>query len=186
MTAAGKQHVSVHVTERDLPPWSRLPLYWMRQRWHQVVVDEDRYEPDNFKFFVKVVPEEGANFSHREVWLSDGIVYTRSLFGGKPGPKIKVRDLVRKPDAPTEEAHQRRKRRRATGEVRDFNLYPPMQSLFVQRAELVDRIKALELIFTRRPDWPELIQLRGLRETLHSLEERIVVAREEAEEDAAF
>lgn len=180
--------VVVKTTERDLPPWSKLPLYWMRQRWHQVLVDEDRYEPDNFKFFVKVLRyADDDHFSSREVWLSDGIVYSRSLFGGKPGPRIRVRDLVHREDAPTPEARiRRRARNRPTSEYRDFGQNPTMQALFVQRAEVVDEIRQHELTFTRLPDWPELAHLHVLREALHRLEEKIVVAREEAEEDAAF
>lgn len=182
------QAVVTKITERDLPPWTRLPLYWMRQRWHRVVVDEDRYEPDNFKFFVKVMRDEEADtWSHREVYLRDGITFTRSLFGGKLGPTIKVRDLVRKPDAPTPEARIRRKaRNRPISEYRDYNRYPTMQSLFVQRAEVVDEIRQVELRFTRFPDWDDLAHLGVLRQALSALEERIVVAREEAEEDAAF
>jgi hypothetical protein len=149
-----------------IPAGIRLGIRLLRER-------NDTVKLSSYKDGVAhITSVTGETLTFREVYLKNGVPYMRELRNGTPQAEFKISS--KKDEKPPEKPKvHRHKRRPRTAEVQVIERNPTLSSLFVERAEIQEMLKAADYEFTRNPSFAVLKKMEGWREDLCSVEKDI-------------
>lgn len=119
-----------------------------------------------------VVSALGDTNLYREVYLKNGVPYSREIRDGIPRAEFRItsKNDEKPPEKPKVHRHKRRPR---TAEVQVIERSPTLSSLFMERAEIQEMLKGADYEFTRNPSFTILKKMEGWREDLSSVEKDI-------------
>lgn len=140
-------------------------------------VNITHWDPMTYALGVEIFRDEDVlNPNRYEVIKRNGVFYRRERkAGGTLWPVYKERHKQIAPEAARSRAAIRRPRHPA-GEVREDNLSIHTHSIFAERAEVKDDLKAEELKWERNPTIQGVMAMKVLRDRLGQVEMRIVAA----------
>lgn len=178
--------------EYRLPPWARGALISMRKRWHKVVVVSFDTSASSRTMKVRVQRDDANSpFHDRVVWNERGTAMHHGYDeAGKSGPPLKVAELNRSSDQlrsdrmPMKATSVRRmaQARERSKDTTQVERPLKVQSLLVERVEIMETLKPLDFVFVRDPTKAKLDEIRELRAQLDGIDEILVDLHEETEE----
>lgn len=165
----------------ELSPELRSAVRTMRKQFHRVELvlhDASRNECR-----VKVWrDEESKNPNRYLVYDNDGEMFRRYM-DEDWRPHISSGFPVDPPPTPATEPRKPsprpRRQKRAPAEVRHSNLPENITQLFIRRAEVMDELRATELIFTKEPNSLDALIMETTRAILTKIEQKIVEKTEQ-------
>lgn len=178
--------------EYRLPPWAKSALITMRKRWHRVVVVSFDSSAGSRTLHVRVQRDnEKSPWHDRRVWNERGVAMHHGYDEkGSKGPTLKMSELNRSDDQlrsdklPMRKTSARRMTQARERNKGNMQIERPLkvQSLLVERTEIIELLRPLDFSFVRNPTRELLDEIRALRDRLDDVDSILVDLHEETEE----